>query len=623
MSTDVNCSGDTTTSITCQMGTLAESASKIIYVACKDTAGNKDTIATNEEITMEIDATPPTTTAGAGDYIFGGTSAGAVTVTLTCSDGSGSGCLSTVYCTDTVNTCTATTSYTTPFTVSTEGSSYVRFYSIDNAGLTETTNSEMIVITGSAVLPSGGGGGVITPWSPPEEPEEPAPPEEPTQPEQPEDTNIIDNLTEQINNLLKQINEFPKKLTPDKKPGDKIVFPPIEETVTPETPASLQQKWNLVQQKRFNEIAILPLPDEIKELALDFPSFQETLEKVGIEKPEDIEKLKVAKLNFPGLAESLGRTIANMNPANFNIQEKIQMATNFVFARVTEDKIDFNTKVSLAENDEVTKSITTIQNKPLYLVVKPDQPAKKVTGYIIFKSVSSEKDLQEFASTLSPALSASLMDAFNLPSEDKPQEVEAKKELVLNKFEYEDSDKDGIFTAAITSPAVSGKYQIKTVIEYVNQDYSPTELNMIMVVDPEGYVYEKTADNKKTRIDGAKVTIYWLNPDTKQFEAWPASDFQQENPQTTDDTGRYSFLVPEGTYYIEVKAEGYLPYKGEPFQVQEGSGVHTNIELQVANWWQRTFTIERILLGLIVILLLAALAFLVGIFFKKTNQKTI
>ncbi len=61
MSTDVNCTGDGTTSISCQMGTLAESASKTIYVACQDTPGNKDTIATNEAITMEIDATPPTT----------------------------------------------------------------------------------------------------------------------------------------------------------------------------------------------------------------------------------------------------------------------------------------------------------------------------------------------------------------------------------------------------------------------------------------------------------------------------------------------------------------------------------------------------------------------------------
>ncbi len=167
---------------------------------------------------------------------------------------------------------------------------------------------------------------------------------------------------------------------------------------------------------------------------------------------------------------------------------------------------------------------------------------------------------------------------------------------------------------------MAGKYEIKTIIDYISQDYSSAELNMIMVVDPEGYVYRKISDNDEARIKGAEVTIYWLNPETKQFEIWPAKDFQQENPQTTDNTGKYSFLVPEGFYYIEVKAEGYIPYKGDIFEVQEGSGVHTNIELKIANWWQRTFTIERVLLGLITILLLALLIVLSVIILKRKTQ---
>ena len=59
MSDDVDCSGDGGTSITCQMGSLAEASIDTVYVSCKDTDGNKDTIASNEHITLEIDATPP------------------------------------------------------------------------------------------------------------------------------------------------------------------------------------------------------------------------------------------------------------------------------------------------------------------------------------------------------------------------------------------------------------------------------------------------------------------------------------------------------------------------------------------------------------------------------------
>jgi hypothetical protein len=43
-----------------------------------------------------------------------------------------------------------------------------------------------------------------------------------------------------------------------------------EETISEETPESLQGKWDLVRQQRFDKISILSLPDEIEKLALDF-----------------------------------------------------------------------------------------------------------------------------------------------------------------------------------------------------------------------------------------------------------------------------------------------------------------------------------------------------------------
>ncbi|OGZ80788.1 MAG: hypothetical protein A2601_00715 [Candidatus Staskawiczbacteria bacterium RIFOXYD1_FULL_37_73] len=627
MSGDTNCTGDTTTSITCQMGTLAESASKTIYVACQDTAGNKDTIATNEEITMEIDATPPTISGF--NPAAGGVSSLPSSVSFTLNEAG--------YCRSSASDLSYSAMAsaddcsgggTTSITCSISGSSALSLsVNISCQDILENENTADNNTNLSYTLSSGGGGGGTFSWNPFAGQEQGSEAEnildnldEAVDQIAQQITNQINNATEQISNLAEKAADFYKNtIINNFQEPEQVSFPPIEETVTPETPAALQNQWNLIQQKRFNEISILPLPDEIKQLALDFPSFQETLEKVGFTKPEDVEKIRVAKLSFPGLAETLGRVSAGINPSNFSIKDKIKMPTNFIFARVTEDKIDFKTKVSLASDNDVTKSITTLQNKPLYLIVKPDKPAKKVTGYIVFKSVSSESALKEFAAGLSPALSASLIDAFTLPQQPG-QEIKATKELVLNKFEYQDSDKDGIYTATITSPAVAGKYEIKTIIDYISQDYSSAELNMIMVVDPEGYVYRKISDNDEARIKGAEVTIYWLNPETKQFEIWPAKDFQQENPQTTDNTGKYSFLVPEGFYYIEVKAEGYIPYKGDIFEVQEGSGVHTNIELKIANWWQRTFTIERVLLGLITILLLALLIVLSVIILKRKTQ---
>ena len=100
------------------------------------------------------------------------------------------------------------------------------------------------------------------------------------------------------------------------------------------------------------------------------------------------------------------------------------------------------------------------------------------------------------------------------------------------------------------------------------------------MVDPEGYVYRVESDGIKARIPGVIVSIYELNSETNQYELWRAEDYEQVNPQTTDDTGEYSFLVPEGTYYLTAQADDYLPYKGDHFNVREGEGIHFNIELQ-------------------------------------------
>ena len=109
---------------------------------------------------------------------------------------------------------------------------------------------------------------------------------------------------------------------------------------------------------------------------------------------------------------------------------------------------------------------------------------------------------------------------------------------------------------------------------------------MTAVVDPEGYVYEKNG-NKETRIPDAKISLMWKNPKTEKLELWPGKTYQQVNPQKTDKSGAYSFLVPEGTYKLSVSALGYNDFAGQEFDVNEGRGVHENIALQPKNWFKR------------------------------------
>ena len=177
-----------------------------------------------------------------------------------------------------------------------------------------------------------------------------------------------------------------------------------------------------------------------------------------------------------------------------------------------------------------------------------------------------------------------------------------QSKLVLQEFEYADPDNDGIYTAKIKAPTVEGEYEIITVIEYEDPDLGTRALRLTTVIDPEGYVYERNG-NKETRIPNATVSLFWLNPQTSQYERWLSEKYQQKNPQTTDNTGRYSFLVPEGTYYLKVEAPGYLTHQSEPFEVKEDKGVHINIELKTKYGWLKGVDWKIILLILVTVLL--------------------
>jgi hypothetical protein len=570
--------------------TISTQGTSYIRYYSTDTYNNAET---TKSSTLKIDQTAPTT------IISTTRDANSITSTLTCADAS-SGCTYTYYCTDTTNTCTPATVYSTPISYQITQDTYFRYYSVDSASNASSVYSSLVAIQG----------GQATGPTPPA----------PASPVIPANagiqSNLLNQLGEQVKNIGEQITGFLDSRFRGNDTGKNgndngpvISYPPIGESVTQETPEALQKRWSVITQKQFDDFVAGPLPQGLKDLAVKFPEFISTLERTGITKIGDINRLKVAKITLPGISESAGFATTAPDVSQFTTAEKNRIPTDVVFARVANNKVDFNIKVSISDLGEPIQSINTIQGKPLYLVVKPDAKAKTVKGYVIFKSA----DITSADRT--SALLSSLMNAFPLSS---PQ-ANAEKEFVLSAFEYKDVKNDGVFTATIDSPAIDGKYEIKTIVEYQDQLIKNREINMIMVVDPEGYVYRKDGKDE-ARISGAVVSIYWLNETTRQYEIWPAKDFQQKNPQITDNTGKYSFLVPPGYYYLKIESQDYLTYQGKPFQVQEGSGVHQNMELSVKNWWARIFTTDRILMVIIITLLALVILILLYLFiWKKRN----
>ncbi len=429
---------------------------------------------------------------------------------------------------------------------------------------------------------------------------------------------VSDNIIYQKKPLLAQIPEFLEGLIPDfLKPKPPIIIPPalppVEEAVKKETPLSMMGIWQLLPSKPIREFVLSPLPKDIRDLAAKFPTLEKTFQEVGISKITDVQKLKAVELTLPGLTKRMGLPAVKIEPGKFALPKgvpianltanlKQQLPAEIVFAKAGGQLIDFNIALTLDEKGDAEQKIATLVGKKLFLAVKPERPVNSVMGYVVFKSKNSRTS----AKVPFNQLAASLIFSEPTLSRIQDKSVRIEEKLVLSQFEYHDYDADGIYTAEIEAPVVDGEYEIITVFDYKETTLAKREVRevrLVAVIDPEGYVYEKQGD-RETRIPGAVVSLFWLNPETEDYELWPAKEYQQENPQVTDVRGTYSFLVPEGFYYLKVETPGYLTYDGKPFEVKEGSGIHVNIELKVQYWWLKLVDWKTILLVVVILLLL-------------------
>ena len=141
--------------------------------------------------------------------------------------------------------------------------------------------------------------------------------------------------------------------------------------------------------------------------------------------------------------------------------------------------------------------------------------------------------------------------------------IKSQNKIVI----YGDYDADGIFNLNFRSPHL-GEHNLKTVIYYADGTIATIENRVI--VDPEGYIYETLSDGQEKRISNALITLYAFNNLSNEYEAWPAINFNQVNPQVTQKQGTYQFLVPAGKYYIDINnvpSKIYIPYKVEDMEL--------------------------------------------------------
>ena len=450
-----------------------------------------------------------------------------------------------------------------------------------------------------------------------------------------------------LKELFKPILSKLAKLTELKPPEI-----PVEKLVPQKTPLAMRGQWQLLPKEPINKFVLAPLPQELLRLAQKFSSLGKTFQEVNITKVVDIARLSAVALTLPGLTEAAGLSAAETKTkelawpeglplASLSAAVKAKLPSEIVFARfggVSDPTgrrpggklIDYNIDLTINEQGRPQQKITALANQMLELVVKPEGKVNAVKGYLVFKSTGKEqsrqnkplsgglirpalaKEMEETSGASAPeaTFSSRLKDflsslIFARPSLAFPQTqpVPVEEKLVLQEFDYTDPDNDGLWTARIKTPATEGEYEIITVLYYQDPELGARAIKLTTVIDPEGYVYEQYGD-KEIRVPGAVVSLYYLNPATKEYQVWPASDYNQKNPQVTDVSGKYSFLVPAGFYYLKIAGPGYLSYEGKSFQVAAGGNVHFNVELKTKYWWLKTFDWKMILLIVVILLLL-------------------
>jgi hypothetical protein len=280
---------------------------------------------------------------------------------------------------------------------------------------------------------------------------------------------------------------------------------------------------NQIQQNISNIIPAQVLENNsVAGLSVKFPQLGNILQNLGISK---IASLQGYNFFLPGLKEITGG----------NSQQTNKIPQDIVFATAGKQNIDITASLDFSGTSAEQK-INILSGKLLRLVIRPQAKPQNINGEILYNK-------------------------FN-----------------ILKFQYSDPNGSGVYFADINAPIVEGQYEILTSLDYGSNSSQNKQIKTITLVDPEGYIYENLASGE-LRIKNAIVSLYQLDINNK-YNLWPAKDYAQENPQTTDSTGKYSFLVPQGTYYLEISAPGYKSYKSAPFSVQEGKEIHSNIALE-------------------------------------------
>ena len=97
------------------------------------------------------------------------------------------------------------------------------------------------------------------------------------------------------------------------------------------------------------------------------------------------------------------------------------------------------------------------------------------------------------------------------------------------------------------------------------------------VMDPSGIVYEAVESNT---LSGVTATVYYAdNSDGTNAVVWDAENYEQINPQITDNSGVFAWDVPNGWWQVRFEKDGYEAAQTEWMQVAAEDGIESSHEI--------------------------------------------
>lgn len=146
--------------------------------------------------------------------------------------------------------------------------------------------------------------------------------------------------------------------------------------------------------------------------------------------------------------------------------------------------------------------------------------------------------------------------------------------LTLNNFSYllGESQTAGAYQTTIRMPAGAAKYSFFISISYKDGAYDRVD-GALSLLAP-GVLWQGIREN---HLVGAKVTLYEYYA---SYRVWDGTPYHQSNPETTDASGQFAFLVPPNRYYLLIQKDGYRDVVTPVFTVANNV-VNPDVEMLV------------------------------------------